>query len=144
MSVLQNRATTDFLLLKQNLRCQQFPGMYYFNVPYFFHTIDNQINNLCREIKSPRNRLISPPKMILFLHESLDSFLIKYSIWDLCFSMCYYPYHPPKIQCQNPVHTSNHACSLVKDLEGLCKPRGDCETRAGPTLLSSLHTLQEA
>lgn len=61
MTILQNRATTDFLLLKHNLRCQQFPGMYYFYVSYFFHTIDNQISDLWRERNSPRNRMISPP-----------------------------------------------------------------------------------
>ena len=35
VAVLQNRATIDYLLLKQHMGCKQFPGMCSFNLSDF-------------------------------------------------------------------------------------------------------------
>lgn len=49
-AVLQNRATMDYLLLEHNLDGRQFTGMCCFNISDFSHTINNQIDGLCKEI----------------------------------------------------------------------------------------------
>lgn len=48
-TVLQNSATIHCPLLRHNLGCQQFPGMYCFDVSDFSHTVDDQISNLNKE-----------------------------------------------------------------------------------------------
>lgn len=49
-TLLQNRTTMFYLLLKHNLGCQHFLDMCLFNVSCFSHTIDGQIDNLQAEV----------------------------------------------------------------------------------------------
>lgn len=49
-TVLQSRATIDYLLLQHNLGCQQFPGMCCFSVSEFSPSVDGQINDLHKEM----------------------------------------------------------------------------------------------
>lgn len=49
-SILQNRATIDFLLLKHHLGCQPFPGMCYFNITDYSNVIQQQIDEIRQEI----------------------------------------------------------------------------------------------
>lgn len=49
-SALQNRAATDFLLLKHHLGCQQFPGMCCFNITDYSNVIQQQIDEMKKEI----------------------------------------------------------------------------------------------
>lgn len=49
--VLQNRATTHYLLLKHNLSYKQFPGIYCFNVSDFPQDIDEQTNDFLQRDK---------------------------------------------------------------------------------------------
>ena len=46
VAVLQNRATIDYLLLKEHMGCEQFPGMCCFNLSDFSQTIQIQLDNI--------------------------------------------------------------------------------------------------
>lgn len=46
MAVLQNHATIDYLLLKEHIGCEQFPGMCSFNLSDFSQTIQNQLDDI--------------------------------------------------------------------------------------------------
>lgn len=48
--VLQNKATIDYLLIKHNFDCQQFPIMCCFHVSDFPHTTKGKIHDLRKEI----------------------------------------------------------------------------------------------
>lgn len=56
-TVLKSRAPVDYLLLKHNFGHQEFPDMCCFNVSYFSHTIDGQINGMHKEITILSNAL---------------------------------------------------------------------------------------
>lgn len=65
-TVLQNRATINFLLLQHDIGCQQYPGISCFNIADFCHTSDNQADNLCKEIDKISNKLDWPIQLIWF------------------------------------------------------------------------------
>ncbi|XP_057342904.1 sorting nexin-29 isoform X7 [Manis pentadactyla] len=46
VAVLQNRTTIESLLLKEHMRCEQFPGMCCFNLSDSSQTIQNQLDNI--------------------------------------------------------------------------------------------------
>ena len=46
VAVLQNRATIDYLLLKEHMVCEHFPGRSCFNLSDFSQTIQIQLDNI--------------------------------------------------------------------------------------------------
>lgn len=68
-AVFQNRA----MLLKKNWGCKQFPGMCCFHISDFSHAIDNQINELQKEID----------KICLLIFNAL-AWKAKLLFWDPC------------------------------------------------------------
>ena len=46
VAVLQNRVTIDYLLLKEHMGCEQFPGMGCFNLSDFSQTVQVHLDNI--------------------------------------------------------------------------------------------------
>ena len=46
IAVLQNHATIDYLLLKEHMVCEHFPGMCCFNLSDFSQMIQNELDNM--------------------------------------------------------------------------------------------------
>lgn len=75
-AVLQNRATIDYLLLKNQLGCKQFSDLCYFNISDFSHTIDNHINKLQKEIDKISYSLMPWPEWLLWITPFLGPIII--------------------------------------------------------------------
>ena len=58
-AVLQNRATIEYLLLKEHVGCEQFPRMCCFNLSDFSQTTQNQLDDIHHIV----NKFLQMPKL---------------------------------------------------------------------------------
>ncbi|XP_073083779.1 uncharacterized protein [Manis javanica] len=67
VAVLQDCATIDYLLLKEHMGCEQFPGMCCFNLSDFSQTIHNRIDNI-HHIIDKFSQMPELPKCFSWFH----------------------------------------------------------------------------
>ena len=67
VAVFQNCATIDYLLLKEHMGCEQFPGMFCFNLSDFSQTIQIQLDNI-HHIKDKFSQMPRVPNWFSWLH----------------------------------------------------------------------------
>ena len=67
VAALQNRATIDYLLLKEHMGCEQFPGMCCFNLSDFSQTIQIQLDNI-HHIIDKFSQMLRVPNWFSWLH----------------------------------------------------------------------------